>query len=491
MRGMPTSDKPEGASSDEQFVKSVLIRLAPVEIFAKWFYCGLGVLIVVLGIAISAKSAADRTWSRIFADLLLTWGVSFVVLCAAASVGCLLGFLFGIPRTLQRANPGPQPDPKPDQPSTPESKTAAAATRAFLSNTSLEEISDWLTKIIIGLGLVQFQTFIAYLYKAALFAAAFVAAKDFVNDPDVLKYDATYASPFFFALIIASLISGCLFAYLETRTRLTLLFVTTEKAQAPVNDELLQSANRPVATGGAGGTGDGNLDSLRPPNKAAPPSPEDVALAKLPRDSLQDPKQIVGWALAQARTGNLQIAEDALRDALQKEPDNDDIRLRIADVRRLRANYSGANEMFMEVINKTTEPKKRAELLRRALYASLYIPPDEGFKQAILLSDQLLQMPDQATATIYLWRAAAYGQKYLWLKQNAGKPEELTDARAKALEAVKKVVELAPDYVSIERSLLRSLFDPATEGGQDGTENDLEVFKNEQDFKDVIYRDKP
>jgi hypothetical protein len=81
-----------------------------------------------------------------------------------------------------------------------------------------------LTKIIIGVGLVQFQTVIEYLDKAASRAASLVALK--ASAPGAaLGNDSALASPFFFALIIASLISACFLTYLETRTRLTLLFV--------------------------------------------------------------------------------------------------------------------------------------------------------------------------------------------------------------------------------------------------------------------------
>lgn len=62
------------------------------------------------------------------------------VLLAAASglAGGLLGFLFGIPRTLQN-----QEAPK------------AGGTTEILVNTNLEQISDWLTKILVGVGLIQ------------------------------------------------------------------------------------------------------------------------------------------------------------------------------------------------------------------------------------------------------------------------------------------------------------------------------------------------
>ena len=61
-----------------------------------------------------------------------------VVLSCAFAVGALLGFLFGIPQYLAKQG-GPSPDKASYQP-----------------NTNLTQVSEWLTKIIIGVGLVQF-----------------------------------------------------------------------------------------------------------------------------------------------------------------------------------------------------------------------------------------------------------------------------------------------------------------------------------------------
>src|SRR5215467_1406061 len=75
---------------------------------------------------------------------------------AFASIGALLGFIFGIPRSpkVQAATQGAtQP------PSTPSGSSTSTAAQPddnrFTPNTNLEEISDWLTKILVGAGLVQ------------------------------------------------------------------------------------------------------------------------------------------------------------------------------------------------------------------------------------------------------------------------------------------------------------------------------------------------
>jgi tetratricopeptide (TPR) repeat protein len=479
---MPSDDN---GTSERDGSVDLLRDLRPIEGFAKWFYAALCMIVVLVGGAIGIQNCSDDAGCGAFGKILLTWGVSFSVAAASSMVGCLLGFLFGIPRSLQQRGAADAEAPKPgEQGAAAGDKPGAGTKRAFRSNTSLEEISDWLTKIIIGVGLVQFQTFVSYLYKASVLAAAFVGGKPITIKPDAdpFTYDVVLASPFFFALIVATLVAGCLFAYLETRTRLTLLLDGAERAADQANIAKFERAGvDKVATVGP-------FAGL--PVTKAEPTKNDDEIAQVPRGELVGTKQIVGWASAQARRGYYQIAEDALRDALQKDPENDDIRLRIAEVRQLRKNYSGASEMMNELIGRAKDPEKKIALLRRALLSALYMPPPAGFEEAIRLSDQLLAIQGGANAQVYLWRASAFGQKYDWLSKNSGSDKDKSEVADKALACIKKVVELAPNPQSAERNLLRQLYDPARERSS-LTENDLEVFrqdtKTEPAFTPVIY----
>jgi hypothetical protein len=65
-------------------------------------------------------------------------GVGLGVALAAATVGALLGFLFGIPVIRQK-----------------EQGSQQLSNDSYRPNTNLEQISDWLTKILVGVGLVQ------------------------------------------------------------------------------------------------------------------------------------------------------------------------------------------------------------------------------------------------------------------------------------------------------------------------------------------------
>ncbi len=61
-----------------------------------------------------------------------------IIALTSAALGVLLGFTFAIPRALQATNIDPQ------------SKYAR-----YISNTNFEQISDWLTKILVGVSLVE------------------------------------------------------------------------------------------------------------------------------------------------------------------------------------------------------------------------------------------------------------------------------------------------------------------------------------------------
>jgi len=64
---------------------------------------------------------------------------AFLLFVAAAAVGAVLGFLFGLPRARVSDLPG----------------SATPTSTFYLTNSNLIKVSDWLTTIVIGLGLVN------------------------------------------------------------------------------------------------------------------------------------------------------------------------------------------------------------------------------------------------------------------------------------------------------------------------------------------------
>jgi hypothetical protein len=80
-----------------------------------------------------------------------TLGVSLMVAVASLVVGILFGFLFSIPRELPVAAPAAE-EPAAEQ----TAATRVAQAIRYAPNTNLGQISDWLTKILVGVGLVEF-----------------------------------------------------------------------------------------------------------------------------------------------------------------------------------------------------------------------------------------------------------------------------------------------------------------------------------------------
>lgn len=85
-----------------------------------------------------------------------SWRITILLAAACLSLGALVGFLFGIPKILQGV-----PTP--------------GSTSQYTPNTSLEEISDWLTKIIVGLGLVELKSIPSKVQQISEYVAARIA----------------------------------------------------------------------------------------------------------------------------------------------------------------------------------------------------------------------------------------------------------------------------------------------------------------------------
>jgi hypothetical protein len=152
------------------------------------------------------------------AKSLAVLGTALLLAGSALLGGAFLGFLFGIPRALQ-------------QQSVPEggaSESAAlqgvAGRAGYGANTSLEQISDWLTKILVGVGLTQLSSLPSALTQFADFARAGLGGFE-------------SSKVFAVALLIYFLICGFLMSYLWTRLRLGKAFSEAD-ALAAIRGEI-------------------------------------------------------------------------------------------------------------------------------------------------------------------------------------------------------------------------------------------------------------
>ncbi|GAA2810535.1 hypothetical protein GCM10010441_39020 [Kitasatospora paracochleata] len=100
---------------------------------------GLGAVVGAGLLGLVLYAAASPHWAA-------SLGGGLVVAATFTVAGGLLGFLFGIPRLLTSgaaAHPADQ---------------GATSTASYAPNTNLEQVSDWLTKILLGAGLTQIGT---------------------------------------------------------------------------------------------------------------------------------------------------------------------------------------------------------------------------------------------------------------------------------------------------------------------------------------------
>jgi hypothetical protein len=136
--------------------------------------------------------------------------VGLLIACASMIAGGLAGFLFGIPKTLQQEKPEPLP---PDKQMSNQSQDQILT---YQTNTNLEQISDWLTKIIVGVGLTQLTSLPEALRKFSEFAAPGLGGSQ-------------GSKIFSVALLLFYLVCGFLISYLWTRIYLKGELVNADK----------------------------------------------------------------------------------------------------------------------------------------------------------------------------------------------------------------------------------------------------------------------
>ncbi len=140
-------------------------------------------------------------FTGLFESTLKSFSVGMLWLLACIMSGSGVGFLFGVPKVLQGSNPAADSGPQ------------GSGSYRFVINTNLTEISDWLTKIIVGLGLVNLAKIPPYIQRTAncLAAGMNTASRD-------------TALAFSYGLIVCYSILGFLFTYLITRLVLSKAF---------------------------------------------------------------------------------------------------------------------------------------------------------------------------------------------------------------------------------------------------------------------------
>ena len=380
--------------------------------------------------------------------------LAFALLLGAASGVCawLLGLLFGIPRSLARPQPAPQ-SATPNQglssmggfaPPSPLTDTALLSSSKMPTsrvNTNLEDVSDWLTKTLVGLGLTQITVMPGFLW-----AAAGAANKSgFVWEP--------HGQLLALCLFLYFGAGGFWLGYVNTRTMLTALLDLFDNGVGGLPSPEVSRAGSPETVQLEA---DGRTIRSDPSLK-----PTDAKLLSAQRSSLRSPVELMAWGAAQARAGNLQESRAALETAREMLPENQELAQVLATVYVAGQDRSKAAPLIAQ-----------APLTPITVLNALYEEPPDGFTKAIAIGEALAANARyEKNANLFVWLACAYGQKLSEQKKNEITKEQQAATRGKVLENVRRALALDPST----KASLRSFWQP-----QPGSpDDDLEVMGRE------------
>jgi len=178
------------------------------------------VLCIIVFLALIMTVFGAGSWANYHSCITAgLWAIS----CLA--VGMVVGFMFGIPKILQ-GNMTPTQSGKPVSSSVPDQSYRQQV------NTNLTEISDWLTKIIVGVGLIQLKEIPKFILGKATVLATSIDGLH-VNLPTNAQQTGVQlgVSPYLalaVAIIVGFTALGFLFGYLFTRLYLAPAFARAD-----------------------------------------------------------------------------------------------------------------------------------------------------------------------------------------------------------------------------------------------------------------------
>jgi hypothetical protein len=176
-----------------------------------------GVVTAAGCVAILVFASQGKAWAEYARTVA---GLAMIAGCAW-SVSALVGFLFGIPRTLSLPAAGLAGEESPAVAAGAARRSAPGRTPYevhYRVNTNLEQISDWLTKILVGVGLAELHRLPGALRDGSDYFAGALGA----------QAPAEF-SAFVLALLVYFSVVGFMTGYLGTRVLLAPLFKLADK----------------------------------------------------------------------------------------------------------------------------------------------------------------------------------------------------------------------------------------------------------------------
>ncbi|HEX8178136.1 MAG TPA: tetratricopeptide repeat protein [Pyrinomonadaceae bacterium] len=418
--------------------------------------------------------------------ILVAWGgwpghPFAALLWSLACLGCgaFTGFLFGIPRVLQgdNANPPvalpPASAPATGAPTTTTTTSPRPSSYSVRVNTNLEQISDWLTKIIVGLTLIELQKIPDNVNRLAAYIAHSLGG----------PADTSFAA----ALLIYFFIGGFLSSYLFTRLFLTGALVRADIGA--ISDLPIDPAAKEALASARLNTEQGPQQPSGGPSQLtgdAAQAAKQIVNASTTLDQLTSVSDIVVWAKAQFDAKNYAEAVRGYRKALELAPNDVNVRVEYALAlwEEGKTPLNIVKEQLLDAYKRLTPQTDDRDRERVYIYLTtclLYLDPPAGFTDAIRYCQEYIDGKYPNRGGIYVNLAAAYGQQYRWYKNQSASEATLNEARGKALAASRAALTIDPEW----QTRLRMLLDPDYPG-KDRTDNDLEDLANDVEFRTLL-----
>ncbi|HEY3901113.1 MAG TPA: hypothetical protein VGM54_21045 [Chthoniobacter sp.] len=429
----------------------------------------------------------------------------------ALLVGSVIGFLFSLPKIGEAtekptaANAGataastakssaaatpagtpPAATPPPTASATASAKPAAKS--GFQVNTSLNEIADWLTKIIVGVSLVNAQTAYHHFVIAAKHLGAGLGAEH-PGDGDA----------FAAGLIVTFFCLGLLGTYLLTRLWVSAALVQADQTSfgaftgAGVDEQDLQILEDETH---------GFSETRRDMDLSAAAYSVATRIAQMDSTYLRTWRELGAWAKAKAALGEYQEAIDGYERAVQLYPENSRLRLDFAVALFLAANAAAAQDQKLSDDLRTRERNQILEAyhrlnaltpaeVRKNIYLSLthcwlYLPAPGGFTKAIAFALEYVRNPRWLpSGGIWVNLACAYGQNAAWLL--AAGTQVTPDIRAGLIEAIKEALRIDDNWkLRFQISLQHDHPDKTADPREFRAEDDLETYEYDPEIRALI-----
>src|ERR1700722_17532655 len=368
-------------------------------------------------------------------------GSAFVLGVGLTAGGFVIGLLFSVPRAFAVAGDITQPLTR--SVDSNEAGDSVQTRPLYALNTNLEQVSDWLTKIIVGVGLVEAQHLTTFVWNAAVT----LGGQFNQSEPSL---DADGATTLAVGMLISFPLLGFLLGFLSIRLYISrAMRAADEDVLKPMPVRLQAKTVREIdrVYGGfvSQASNAGSLATSVPQEEVDAPA-VDAAL-QAPLDRLRSPQDLIARGRAAFLKGKPEEAVEAFERALKVGGESPEVlldyaralmRMKPTDWNKVVAHLEKARRLMDSV----TPLDVRKQILWELLNAYLYLPKPTGFTSAIALVKDYESEDLRDDVYSYVYLSAAHGQAYeYWMA--TGQPELAKQQLDMLKDALAHAVSLA------------------------------------------------